>query len=65
MNHDTAEALADAGFVVAAINHPGDNGKDLSRRDDLSVFGSPVARVADSLPGKPEVHVIPAGHLHS
>ena len=23
-NHDTAEALADAGFVVAAINHPGD-----------------------------------------
>ncbi len=40
MNHDTAEALADAGFVVAAINHPGDNGKDLSRRDDLSVFGS-------------------------
>jgi len=28
MHHDTAEALADAGFVVAAINHPGDNGKD-------------------------------------
>jgi predicted dienelactone hydrolase len=25
-HHDTAEALADAGFVVAAINHPGDNG---------------------------------------
>jgi predicted dienelactone hydrolase len=37
---DTAEALADAGFVVAAINHPGDNGNDLSRRDDLSVFAS-------------------------
>lgn len=39
-HHDTAEALADAGFVVAAINHPGDNGNDLSRRDDLSVFAS-------------------------
>ena len=30
-HHDTAAALADAGFVVAAINHPGDNGKDSSR----------------------------------
>jgi predicted dienelactone hydrolase len=39
-NHDTAEALADAGFVVAAINHPGDNGNDSSQRDDLSVFAS-------------------------
>jgi predicted dienelactone hydrolase len=39
-NHDTAEALADAGFVVAAINHPGDNGNDPSRHDDLSVFAS-------------------------
>jgi predicted dienelactone hydrolase len=39
-NRDTAEALADAGFVVAAINHPGDNGNDLSRRDDLSEFAS-------------------------
>jgi predicted dienelactone hydrolase len=32
--------LADAGFVVAAINHPGDSAKDSSRSDDLSVFGS-------------------------
>ncbi|MBS0528462.1 MAG: hydrolase, partial [Proteobacteria bacterium] len=39
-HHDTAEALADAGFVVAAINHPGDNGNDLSRRDDLSSYAS-------------------------
>lgn len=39
-NHDTAEALADAGFVVAAINHPGDNGNDAARPDDLSVFAS-------------------------
>jgi predicted dienelactone hydrolase len=39
-NHDTAEALADAGFIVAAINHPGDNGNDRSRADDLSIFAS-------------------------
>jgi predicted dienelactone hydrolase len=39
-NHDTAEALADAGFVVAAINHPGDNGNDSSKRNTLSVLAS-------------------------
>jgi predicted dienelactone hydrolase len=39
-NHDTAAALADAGFVVAAINHPGDNGNDPAQAEDLSVFGS-------------------------
>jgi predicted dienelactone hydrolase len=39
-HHDTAEALADAGFVVAAINHPGDTANDSSRRDTLSVLGS-------------------------
>jgi predicted dienelactone hydrolase len=37
-HHDTAEALADAGFVVAAINHPGDTATDMSRSDDLSVL---------------------------
>lgn len=39
-HHDTAEALADAGFVVAAINHPSDTANDSSRRDTLSVWGS-------------------------
>lgn len=39
-HHDTAEALADAGFIVAAINHPGDTFSDSSRRDTLSVWGS-------------------------
>ena len=39
-HHDVAEALADAGFVVAAINHPGDNGNNSSRRDTLSVWAS-------------------------
>jgi predicted dienelactone hydrolase len=37
-HHDTASALADAGYMVAAINHPGDNSFDESRVDNLSVF---------------------------
>jgi len=37
-HHDTAEALADAGFIVAAISHPGDTVLDMSRSSDLSVF---------------------------
>jgi predicted dienelactone hydrolase len=37
-HHDTAETLADAGFIVAAINHPGDTSADLSRSDDLASF---------------------------
>lgn len=34
--HDMAETLADAGFVVAAINHPGDTYFDMSRSADLA-----------------------------
>ncbi|WP_441268059.1 alpha/beta hydrolase family protein [Bradyrhizobium sp. 215_C5_N1_1] len=41
---DTATALADAGFVVAAINHPGDTARDSSRTDEFSVL---VERLAD------------------
>jgi predicted dienelactone hydrolase len=44
-NHDTEEALADAGFVVAAINHPGDTTNDSSRRDTLSVWKSRPADI--------------------
>ncbi|MEZ2293736.1 alpha/beta hydrolase family protein [Variovorax sp. RCC_210] len=39
-HRDTAAALADAGFVVAAISHAGDNFQDLSAHEDLSVFVS-------------------------
>lgn len=39
-HHDTAEALADAGFVVAAISHPGDSFQDLSRQQHLSAFAT-------------------------
>jgi predicted dienelactone hydrolase len=37
-HHDLAEFLADAGFVVAAINHPGDTFSDMSRAADISEF---------------------------
>ncbi|MBN9005051.1 MAG: dienelactone hydrolase [Rhizobiales bacterium] len=37
-HHDTAEALADAGFVVATLNHPGDTWRDTSRTDSLSIL---------------------------
>ena len=43
-HQDTAEALADAGFIVAAINHPGDTFSDKSRISELSVY---VSRPAD------------------
>jgi predicted dienelactone hydrolase len=36
--HDAAEALAEAGFIVAAINHPGDTTSDRSRSGNLSAF---------------------------
>lgn len=35
-HHDTAAALAEAGFVVAALTHPGDNWRDDSRQTRLS-----------------------------
>ncbi|SAK50104.1 dienelactone hydrolase-like protein [Caballeronia glebae] len=36
--HDLAETLADAGFIVAAISHPGDTATDMSRTNEASVF---------------------------
>jgi len=36
-HYDVAGALASAGFIVAAINHPGDTVNDDSHRDDLSI----------------------------
>ena len=38
VHHDTAEQLADAGFVVAALNHPGDTTLDKSRIGEMSVY---------------------------
>jgi predicted dienelactone hydrolase len=34
-HYDTAEALAHAGFVVAALTHPGDNYEDKTRQTDM------------------------------
>ena len=44
-HHDVAETLADAGFVVAALNHPIDaGGGDMSRADTLAAL---IERPAD------------------
>ncbi|MBR1128200.1 dienelactone hydrolase [Bradyrhizobium iriomotense] len=51
-HHDTAEALAENGFIVAALNHPGDTAEDLSQTNDLSVWierPKEVRRVIDFL----------------
>ena len=37
-HHDTAKTLAEAGFTVVALNHPGDTTANKSRSGDLSVF---------------------------
>ena len=54
LHHDTAEMLADAGFIVAAINHPGDTYFDMSRSDDLSAFAdrpTDIKRLVDFMLG--------------
>ncbi|WP_211107140.1 alpha/beta hydrolase family protein [Azospirillum thermophilum] len=58
-HHDTAVRLADAGFVVAAINHPLDSGRSPLRRpgDLASMTGRPgdIRRLIDHmLTGWPE-----------
>lgn len=53
-HHDTAASLADAGFVVVAVNHPGDNAFDMSRVDEVSIALSrpaDVRRVIDYMLG--------------
>lgn len=44
-HHDTAEALADAGFIVASFNHPRDNAFDMSQSDEMAVFYQRPAQV--------------------
>jgi len=61
-HRDTAARLADAGFVVAAINHPGDTSRDLSRSGDISVFverPADITRLIDfMLDASPAAHAI-------
>jgi len=46
---DTAIALADAGFVVVAMNHTGDNYADQSRSTDIMDRPRQVSRVIDHM----------------
>ncbi len=39
-HHDTASALADAGFVAVSFNHPGDSFEDDSGAQQLGIFAS-------------------------
>lgn len=48
-HHDTATALADAGFVVAAVTHTGDNYKDQSRSIDIMDRPRQIGRVIDHM----------------
>ncbi len=53
-HYDTYEVLADAGFIVAAVNHPGDTVLDLSRTDDLSIYverPNDIKRLVDFMVG--------------
>jgi predicted dienelactone hydrolase len=65
--HDLAEVLADAGFVVVAINHPGDTASDMSRSADLSVFverPTDIKRLIDyMLSGSPDADKIDPGRI--
>ena len=48
---DTARALADAGFVVAALTHPGDNYRDMSRSTQLTGRAPQLSRLIDHMTG--------------
>jgi predicted dienelactone hydrolase len=66
-HHDTAEALADAGFIAVALDHPGDTFSDMSRNADISVFferPEDVKRLLDYLLGAwPNAAKIDAGRI--
>jgi predicted dienelactone hydrolase len=66
-HRDTAAALADAGFIVAAINHPGDNALEMQKAGELSALtGRPadIARLLDHLlAGFSEAGSIDAGRI--
>jgi predicted dienelactone hydrolase len=67
VHHDTGEQLADAGFVVAALNHPGDTALDKSRTAEMSVYVErplDVKRVIDYMTGaSPMAAVIDPGRI--
>ncbi|RFB80458.1 alpha/beta hydrolase family protein [Methylovirgula sp. 4M-Z18] len=66
-HHDLAAALADAGFVVAAINHPGDTFSDMSHAGDISEFverPTDIKRLIDyMLSASPDAAAIDANRI--
>jgi predicted dienelactone hydrolase len=48
-HHDTATALADAGYVVASINHPGDTYGDDANTSTLAIFESRPSDVSRTI----------------
>ncbi|MDH0613293.1 MULTISPECIES: dienelactone hydrolase family protein [unclassified Agrobacterium] len=66
-HRDTAAMLADSGFIVAAINHPGDSALDMTRAGDLSALTrrpADIARLLDYLlEGWSEARSIDAGRI--
>ncbi|MBG9390477.1 alpha/beta hydrolase family protein [Caenimonas aquaedulcis] len=57
-HYDTAIAMADAGFVVAAISHAGDNYADQSRATDVMDRPRQISRVIDHMLSTWEGHAI-------
>lgn len=66
-HHDTAWALADAGFVVVALTHPGDNYADTrhyARREQLTERPRQVSRVIDYMLGAwPDRRAVDQGRI--
>lgn len=48
-HHDTAEALAHAGFIVVAITHSQDNYESLPTKGDLSAFSSRITDISRTI----------------
>lgn len=57
-HYDTALALAHAGFVVAALTHPGDNFQDQSRATDMPLRVSAMHRLIDYMLGEWKQHEV-------
>lgn len=66
-HRDTAAALADAGFIVVALNHPGDNALDMKRAGELSALTdrpADIVRLLDRmLVNSKEARFIDAGRI--
>jgi predicted dienelactone hydrolase len=66
-HHDTAETLADAGFVVVAVNHPDDTASNTGKARDMKALISrpaDIRRVIDFMLGpSPDAAAIDSQHI--